>query len=551
MYTELKNLQLPEVDSKFEKLRAIITGIFDENQHIADNKVMIFCTFRATIRYLKDKLQKGFSDTYIETITGEDDIDARDEKRKKFVENTRKTVLICSEVAGEGLDFQSCHYLVNYDMPWNPAKLEQRAGRVDRIGQKAEIIKIFNLVNKYTIEDHIVAKLFERVKLFNSTIGPLAELLGRYQKDFTNKLLRTERTEEEKEAYERVILANINDRKREQDAFEEKQLESFGAMDHFYDEKCKQNTYFKENEIKFIWEYFIEEYIKLHQIEIKTSFDNNICSIQVDNKVGDMFLELTRSGLSRQFNKKKKEKYNRKIHVLKEKNKSIRLTFNHKCALENLSIEYLNITHPFIQGALNSLRNTYQQNKKLLIYHANTEKIPSGSYIIFIYRFYIINCKDAQREFVEERHYIYDLNKSSGNWDKGEDVFNDVITEGPEQGPEGNIEYNNLEEIKDVLKKERCEMAQTILNEYRHMYNNKTSLQRLAIANHYTGEIMSIRNSLRFMHDPLMRDENLKEIDHLEKEKKHKIEQLKEMDLRIDLKCTGILYIINKEEVHG
>tara|TARA_Y100000294_G_scaffold165956_1_gene173932 strand:- start:122 stop:1774 length:1653 start_codon:yes stop_codon:yes gene_type:complete len=550
MYTELKNLPLPKVDSKFKKLREVISGIFDENQHIADNKVMIFCTFRATIRYLKDKLQKDFPDAYVGTISGEDDIDARDEKRKRFVENTKKTVLICSEVAGEGLDFQSCHYLVNYDMPWNPAKLEQRVGRIDRIGQKAEIIKIFNLVNKYTIEDHIVAKLFERVKLFNSTIGPLAELLGRYQKDFTNKLLRTQRTAAEKEAYERVILANISDRKKEQEAFEERQLESFGTMDYFYDEKCKKNTYFKENEIKFTWEYFIDEYIKLHQIEIKTSFGNNICSIHVDSNVGDMFLELTRVGLSRQFNKKKKEEYERKIHMLKEKNKPIRLTFNHRCALDNLSIEYLNITHPFVQGALQFLKGTYRQNKKLLICHANTKKIPNGNYIMLIYRFYIINCKDVEREVVEERYYIYDLNKSSGNWDEGEDVFNDIIVEGPGQGPESNIKYN-IEEIEDVLKKDKCEMAQTILNEYRHIYNNKIGLQKLAIANYYTSQIMSIKNNLQFIHDPFTRDENLKEIDRLEEQKRHKIEQLEKTDLRIDIKCTGIIYIVNKEMVYG
>jgi len=62
---------------------------------------------------------------------------------------------------------------------------------------------------------------------------------------------------------------------------------------------------------------------------------------------------------------------------------------------------------------------------------------------------------------------------------------------------------------------------------------------------------MSIKNNLQFIHDPFTRDGNLKEIDRLEEQKRHKIEQLEKTDLRIDIKCTGIIYIVNKEMVYG
>jgi SNF2 family DNA or RNA helicase len=546
MNTDLNNLQLPKVDTKLEKLRMVIVGIFDESKDIADNKVLVFCTFRATIRYLKYELQKVFPDTFIDSITGEDDIDARDEKRKQFVVNTKKNILICSEVVSEGLDFQSCHYLVNYDMPWNPAKLEQRVGRLDRIGQKSEIIKIINLVNKYTIEDHVMAKLFERVKLFNSTIGPLSALLSRYQKEFTSDLLRVKRTQAEKEKYEEMILSNVDESSRRQVEFEEKQTEVFGAMDYFFDEKREKNTYFKENEIKFIWEYFIDEYKKSNQLGIKISSSNDIFSMEVGAGTGDMLLMLTEKGISRQFNKKKKDEYDKKIHILRERKKPICFTFNHKCALENLSIEYLNISHPFIQGVLQFLKNTYRQKKTLLVYYANTKKLPIGNYIIFVYRFYVVNCKDSEREFVEERYYTYDLDRSSGNWEIGMGLFNAIITEEPKQGLGVGIK-DVLEKIKYLLKKEKNEMAQTILDEFRHVYKTKLNILRLAIINHYTSGIMSIKDNLQFVHDPISREKSKREIVDLEDQKKYKIEQLENRDLRVDIKCTGILYIVNKE----
>ena len=142
--------------------------------------------------------------------------------------------------------FQFCHYLVNYHMPWNPSKLEQRVGRLDRIGQEAEKVIIINLVNKYTIEDHIMAMLFERVKLFNSTIGPLGDVLSKYQKEFEINALKPERTEREKEKYEKIVLANIINKQKEQEEFEKNQMELFGVMDYFYDEMGKRSTYFRE-----------------------------------------------------------------------------------------------------------------------------------------------------------------------------------------------------------------------------------------------------------------------------------------------------------------
>ena len=86
--------------------------------------------------------------------------------------------LLSSEVASEGVDLQFARVLVNYDLPWNPMRLEQRIGRLDRLGQHAEKISIINLFVENTIEERILERLYERIGIFTQSIGDLEPILG-------------------------------------------------------------------------------------------------------------------------------------------------------------------------------------------------------------------------------------------------------------------------------------------------------------------------------------------------------------------------------------
>lgn len=70
-------------------------------------------------------------------------------------------VLIATEAGGEGINLQFCHHLINYDLPWNPMRLEQRIGRIHRFGQESDV-HIYNIVTKQTIEEHILSMLYEK-----------------------------------------------------------------------------------------------------------------------------------------------------------------------------------------------------------------------------------------------------------------------------------------------------------------------------------------------------------------------------------------------------
>jgi hypothetical protein len=98
-------------------------------------------------------------------------------------------LLVASEVASEGLDFEFCNVLVNYDLPWNPMRVEQRIGRLDRFGQKHEKVLILNMHVPGTIESDILERLYNRIGVFQNSIGDLEPILRDDFRDLANQIL--------------------------------------------------------------------------------------------------------------------------------------------------------------------------------------------------------------------------------------------------------------------------------------------------------------------------------------------------------------------------
>ena len=87
-------------------------------------------------------------------------------------------LLLFSEIGCEGLDYQFCDCIVNYDLPWNPMRIEQRIGRIDRNGQKSESVAIINLITPGTVDADIYERCLVRIGVFNSALGGGEEILG-------------------------------------------------------------------------------------------------------------------------------------------------------------------------------------------------------------------------------------------------------------------------------------------------------------------------------------------------------------------------------------
>lgn len=131
-----------------------------------DLKILVFTEFLPTQEMLKEFLEnRGFKTT---TINGSMDLNARLEAQNSFAEEAE--ILISTEAGGEGINLQFCHIVINYDLPWNPMRLEQRIGRVDRIGQKHPV-KAFNLVFENTVEYRIREVLEEKLIIILEEFG--------------------------------------------------------------------------------------------------------------------------------------------------------------------------------------------------------------------------------------------------------------------------------------------------------------------------------------------------------------------------------------------
>ena len=178
-------------DSKYDHLQTILQPYFRD---FPDEKAIVFSYFRDTLDYLKERLAEVGIPAMV--VKGGDDKQARIDE---FRESSHYKVLLASEVAAEGVDLQFMRLLVNYDLPWNPMRVEQRIGRIDRIGQQAEAIAIANLVYQDTIDDRILTKLFEKLRLFEDALGCTEDVIQNGISLLTRDLLSAHMTVEQQE----------------------------------------------------------------------------------------------------------------------------------------------------------------------------------------------------------------------------------------------------------------------------------------------------------------------------------------------------------------
>jgi ATP-dependent helicase HepA len=191
--TELKELahivglidRIP-LDSKARVLRERLSEILEQEM---EPKVLIFTQSRDTQEYLRSHLGDPWS---VNLFHGQLKPDAKDAAVDVFRTHTGPQLLISTEAGGEGRNFQFCHIVINYDLPWNPMKIEQRIGRLDRIGQKHPVT-IINFAIRGTIEERVLQVVAERIRVFEETIGGLDPILGDVEQDLREVFLSSKK----------------------------------------------------------------------------------------------------------------------------------------------------------------------------------------------------------------------------------------------------------------------------------------------------------------------------------------------------------------------
>ena len=207
--------QLKNHDNKYQRLEKVLRNFFRDH---SDEKLIIFAHFRKTIYYLQERLQE----VGIRCVTLMGGMrESKDSVIKNFQDDPSTRVLISSGVASEGVDLQFCRVLINYDLPWNPMKVEQRIGRIDRIGQKKEKLIIWNLFYADTIDARIYKRLHERLKIFEHALGSLEAVLGDEMARLEEELLKGELSQEQQEERISQTAQAVENRRRQDDELEQ------------------------------------------------------------------------------------------------------------------------------------------------------------------------------------------------------------------------------------------------------------------------------------------------------------------------------------------
>ena len=183
---------LTEHDTKYEDFRRRLQAMWRDGE-IPATKVVVFSFFKPTLRYLYERLSTDGVECRL--INGDVAMPEREARIEQFASSPRIRVLLSSEVGSEGLDLQFASVVVNYDLPWNPMVIEQRIGRIDRIGQAEDSISVLNLVAADTIEERILLRLYERIGIFEESIGELDPILGETVEKLASQALHGELSE--------------------------------------------------------------------------------------------------------------------------------------------------------------------------------------------------------------------------------------------------------------------------------------------------------------------------------------------------------------------
>ena len=218
-------------DRKWEELSNLLQNnseMFDANGH--RRKLIIFTEHRDTLNYLKEKITAliGKPEAIV-SIQGNMGREQRKNAEQQFTQNKDVEVLVATDAAGEGINLQRAHLMANYDLPWNPNRLEQRFGRIHRIGQ-TEVCHLWNLVAKETREGEVYHKLLEKLEEERKALGgQVFDVLGRVtfeDKPLRQLLLEAIRYGDQPEVRARLtkVIDKAMDRKQLQLLLEERAL---------------------------------------------------------------------------------------------------------------------------------------------------------------------------------------------------------------------------------------------------------------------------------------------------------------------------------------
>jgi len=315
-------------EKKLDELMKLLERIDVESPRKTEEKVLIYTEYLNTQKFLVEALEKKYGKGSAVVIKGGMKLDQKKEVQRKFREENTVRFLVSTEAGGEGINLQFCHILVNYDLPWNPMRVEQRVGRIYRFGQE-KVVQIYNFSNKNTIEDLVNSYFEQKLNMAAKVLGTITGEDPEEMKGVLYGQLESEIDPEE--IYKRTMVeGNLNKQtkeeieeavKRAQLALEIATTSLFKDVSSYSFDSYKRSLFtgISLNDLKV----FTEKFIKEHKRQITLTDDG-------------LWEFLTPEIL--------------KEHCLEERYKNV--TFDRTQAIRNSALEFFAIGHPFIDAML-------------------------------------------------------------------------------------------------------------------------------------------------------------------------------------------------------
>ena len=429
-------------DSKYDSLSGELRRLFRDEPA---TKVIIFSYFKKTLHYLAERLAADGHHSFV--IHGDVPVDKRLGLLDEFRERSEVRILLSSEVGSEGLDLQYCRVLINYDLPWNPMKVEQRIGRLDRLGQRADSISIINIAARNTIEERILERLYDRIAIFERSIGDLEPILGDMMHSLEQDLLSNTLTpDQEADRIEQTRMALENKRREEVELEDQSQL-FFGHSDFLLEQirdARQSGRWITPSEVRSYVSDFFQDRYRGTQILWDRPADG-LVSIDLANsaktdlnlfarRVGEMSSILTQGG---------GPKY---------------LAYTASLANEHRQREFLNHFHPMLRWISHSYAAQGQPDPFFpsVAIRLRTSTVPAGRYLFLIeqWRFsailaepqiayVMVNLDDGSRiDPIVTEQLIQELLSTGQNWTHADKALDVEVVRSAIQDSESLLEHN-------------------------------------------------------------------------------------------------------------
>ena len=424
--------KLPGSDPKLKKLYEVI----DKKQQEENNRVILFSSFRHTLRYIKQHLKaKGYR---VAQVDGSVPDEERFKIRERFLldrdDENAVDVLLFSEVGCEGLDYQFCDTMINYDLPWNPMRIEQRIGRIDRRGQKSESVRIYNMITDGTIDAVIHDRCLSKIGVFEASIGDCSEILGDISEQIFKIMLEPGLTDDERQMKIEKMADNEVMKVQEMNRLEqeEKSLYGFDLSNYIQNKDVQdaESAWITPDSISNLVDLFLIDYLGYGEY-IRSNKVNELRTMRISGDKKQMLMDdLKKMELVNSNNATKL--WNA---YLKSTAAQLRITYDATTAKDNRDATFLTQMHPLV---LQAAKHESDMLPCEIGISVSDDSITAGDYEFQIYawkylglrpdiKLVAVSDNDAVRDNVLNfmqyaSDYAFDDSQYSAKWDSMDNI---------------------------------------------------------------------------------------------------------------------------------